>query len=164
MSQALKEASIAYASTLHTPLQDFESAAVWGLVKAAMRFDASRKVPFWAFAKHRVRGQMADMLSRDKTRHDSPRASERIENVDVSVVMTPSPTSSILLAAVESLPPRLQTIIKLRYFKDFSQAEVSTAIGLRSLGSRACVLEHKALDQLRAELALRGVRRLEDVL
>lgn len=36
-----------------------------GAMLAARRFDASRGYPFWAYARHRVRGEMLDCLARE---------------------------------------------------------------------------------------------------
>lgn len=47
---------------------DLRSAGHLGLVLAARHFDARRGVPFAAFAMHRIRGEMQDLLRREGLR------------------------------------------------------------------------------------------------
>ncbi len=47
---------------VHVDLEDLEHAGILGLIDAAERFDADKKVTFSNYAKHRIKGAMLDSL------------------------------------------------------------------------------------------------------
>ena len=56
-----------------------------GAMLAGRRFDASRGFPFWAYARHRVRGEMLDCLARE------PKGLQRISPDSLSELPAPDP-------------------------------------------------------------------------
>src|SRR5260370_2085337 len=57
-------ASIRTRLPVHVESEDLIHDGVCGLVDAARRFDVTRNVPFAAYAKHRIRGAILDVLRR----------------------------------------------------------------------------------------------------
>jgi len=136
---------------------DLDGAAIDGLVAAAQSFDG-RDVPFWAYARKRVWGKMLDLVE-----WRNRRPSESLEVIKLlGVRMADPPSHRMLNGLVAELPERLRLMLRLRFIEGMSQAEAGRHIGVKQ--ARASQLERRTLAQLRAELALRGVRKLADAL
>jgi RNA polymerase sigma factor for flagellar operon FliA len=158
-------------------MADLIQAGNVGLLQAARTFSAERGAPLAGYAKFRIRGEMLDTVRRNAgpwrgcfTREaEAPdddmdlesRISAPSEHSPHSLV-TRSQRADILGQEVERLPPRYQTVVRLRYTGDFTLREIGAVLCVRE--SRACQLHRSALGYLRRALSKRGVRRLSNLM
>jgi len=94
-------------------LDDLISAAVTGLIEAIDRYDPSRKVPFEAYAKHRVHGAVVDSLrAADWVPRAVRRRSDQIKNARERLVLSlgRDPTRDELALELEVSPEKLDKL------------------------------------------------------
>lgn len=112
------------------------------------------------FSLHNLDGyvfETAANLMRDKVRRDTARSTDRHDDVSALDLAAdlPSAEQSLesrqrlnrLLAALDTLPPRAQTIVMLRRFEDMSYAQIAKRLGI----SVSAVEKHmvRAMDALK---------------
>jgi RNA polymerase sigma factor (sigma-70 family) len=94
-----------------------------------------------------------------------PQFCTHIENLDSRPSQMPSPDGLVfereMLEAVERLPARLQSVIRMRYFLEMTTGETAKAMGVCQ--SRASQIEKKAMALLRNELTSSSSRRPEAI-
>ncbi len=160
----------AYARAVPVPFEEILQAARIGLWEAARRFDASRGVPFPAYAPAKVRWAITDML---RAEGGVPRrAWKRIAALDYSaarvptnvawendgfVNIDPQPTAEDKLAdidvsiAVAALPFRERELVRGHYLHGSRFDHIAEGLGItKSWGSR---LHTRALGELAKRLA-----------
>lgn len=200
-------------------LDDLAHAGVLGLFDAVAKYDASKKVAFHLYAKHRIRGAILDSLrqldwaSRDlRKRYKSIEAAgqrqaqkfgrapaeeevaealgltpaqlrkqksdlqsagltsgqpHRVEQPDNSYaepsespdhspdhIFANHQLRSALDVAVETLPPRYQTVIRLYYDKECTMKQIGAELGVNE--SRVSQIHKTALQKLAAALRANG--------
>lgn len=103
--------------------------------------------------------QAAANLSRDRTRRDVARSTDRHDDVtDLELANeAPGPEQTLasrqqlgqVLAALDALPPRTRSVVMLRRFEDLSYAQIAARLGI----SVSAVEKHvgRAMDALRGE-------------
>ncbi|GAB6875982.1 sigma-70 family RNA polymerase sigma factor [Thermaerobacter litoralis] len=132
-------------------------------VAAAMEQELGRRPPAAAVAE-RLGCDVADVtfaleaaqgpVSLDEPVSAEPDAAARGERLPAPAEPDWSDTVAVR-AALAQLPPRLRTIVALRFFRDMTQAEVAAAVGLSQ--PQVSRLEKMALTQLRSLLAQESV-------
>ena len=82
---------------VHVDLDDLTHAGVLGLIDAATKYDASKKVIFRSYAKHRIKGAILDSLRQlDWASRDLRRRHKQVESAtrDLSAKLDRTPTES----------------------------------------------------------------------
>jgi RNA polymerase sigma factor (sigma-70 family) len=161
MPDALSMAEAFHTRCRSIDLDDLKGAAIDGLIKAALAYRNGSGVPFWAYGHRRVKGQMFDLVDWRRRRPEEPlplhvHASGLTSNIPV------------LHRAIAALPSQFRAVLVLRFFEGLTMRELSRRLGLTYQeschGSYGWVLQRQALNELRQELARRGVRKLSDVI
>jgi RNA polymerase sigma factor (sigma-70 family) len=154
---AKKQRSLA----LHVEASDLESEAIFAMMKAGERFNPDSNVPFTAFVRVRIAGQMNDWCS---YRNQQPFAELSDVFLDMSATRCAfhGELARRLKRFVGRLPARLRTIIRLRYVDGFTQSEIAPMLGVNE--SRIGQLERKALGKLKVGMNRRGVHKVADIL
>jgi RNA polymerase sigma factor FliA len=152
-------------------ISDLVQAGNVGLLQATRSFEPSRGAPLAGYAKFRIRGEMLDMVRRNKGLDRSisaPRVNE--DGAEWETQLPASQESSPQHSAVRQqraeiigeemrrLPARYRTVVRLRYSREMTLRQIGAA--LRVNESRACQLHRSALDRLKRALSIRGVKDL----
>lgn len=162
--------------------EDAYSAALEGLVKAALKYDPSKGTAFSTYAWLKIRGELLDEIRRTKIkRRDLKHAQEtgqpfyKILSLDTSYrgeddessymdVADPNDYASPEYVAVKNdlldqvaiqvqkLSLREQMLIKLRYSANHSFSEIANLFGLSE--SRVCQIHARTLKKLRSSQRL----------
>ena len=168
--------------TFRVSLDQLEGAAVDGLIDAAQGYDPARGVPFWGFAKCRVRGAMLDLVRQVFGRNrrspreclslecviDSGETDDEATRCDEALIALPveplmaNGFKRVFNRAMLSLVPADRKVVRMVYFRDVPQSEVARKTGVTEC--RVSQRHKRALAVLRRELELRGVRKVSDVL
>jgi RNA polymerase sigma factor (sigma-70 family) len=141
-------------------LDDLISEGVIGLMRAVESFDASKNVPFEAWALIKIRGQMLQHIRDERKRHHEELFESTLERQSYDPVPALDAEASRtaimahVLAAAAQLPDREQEILERLYFDSEGLRAIGEALGVGK--AYACRLHRKALDLLRRELARRG--------
>ena len=165
----------------HVDPRDLRQDACTGLVDAATRYDATKGVPFGAFARRRVRGAVMDGLRRQD--HISRQARQQIKaegaevplqsiqlidpNQVVGVLVAPDRYAAqtecqrLMAEAVDALPARLRLLIHGYYYGGRYMREIGAALGIEA--SRMSQLHAQALVMLRDYFETRGVTCIREV-
>lgn len=126
-------------------LDDLVQIGELALMGAAARYQPERRVPFQTYARHRVRGAMLDALG-----GCVPEPCGGGE--ELADPATPDLDEGIdLRRAIEDLPPRQASVIKLRYVDGLTQSVAGERLGGISQAA-AGGLEQRALSTLRSVL------------
>lgn len=140
-------ANIQNHQALHFEASDLESEALYGLVKAGVRFESSRGVPFKVFVRVRIAGAMEDFLS---SRNQTP-FHELLDVHHVAPGLDEALDRQRVTRAVSTLPVRWRRFIILRYWFGFTHKEVAKRLGIGE--SRAWQIQTQSLRRLREALA-----------
>ncbi len=147
-----------------------------GMVEARRRYDASRGVPFAAFAAPRIRGAILDGL-----RHEDPLTREERARCRRDPRMTPSvqlvPDADVdhedsveraddtlghrqeraaLRRAIDGLPERERRVVERHFFDELPLRAIGEELGVTE--SRVCQIVGAALGRLRLVLGVEGLR------
>ncbi len=157
-------------------MSDLIQAGNIGLLQAKRTFSPQGGTPLAGYAKFRIRGEMLDTVRRNAPprlvnfRRQSDVSEEEID-LENRISSSPEDSPHNLVANLQTvaivgqelrrLPARYQTVVRLRYARDFSLREIGAA--LRVHESRACQLHQSALGCLRRALSRRGVRGLANL-
>jgi RNA polymerase sigma factor for flagellar operon FliA len=112
-------------------IDELKSAAYMGLVKAANRFDPKCNVPFPAYARWRIRGEILDYLR--ELRWDK---SAKVQNADQEVLEIlysthdVSYTEEFFGKVTKSLSAIGQKVVILYYVQERTLKEIGTLLGL----------------------------------
>lgn len=149
--------AVSFAVSTGRPMNDLESEALYGLVQMGSRYDAARFDNFKIFVTYGILKQMRRFLATQCQQPFAELTDEHLvtENFETGLRRR-------LRRLLYALPPRQRRIIRLRYWGEMSQAEVSK----RTSSDRGWIgeLEHRALAQLRKSLNRRGVFKVSDIL
>lgn len=135
----------------HLDMRDIHQDARLGLVKAAAAYDVRKNVPFGAYARRRIHGAVVDGLRRDDHLTRSARARARADGGEAlehplslidpdriaGVLLEPdqfavgSERESLLAAAIETLPERLQALLRIYHYGGKTMREIGRGIGHR---------------------------------
>jgi RNA polymerase sigma factor for flagellar operon FliA len=127
---------------VHVDLDDLIHAGVMGLIGAAEKYDAGKKVAFQSYAKHRIKGAMLDSLRQlDWASRDLRRRHKQLESV-----------TRDLAAAMERPPTELEIAEKMGVGVDrWRQMAIELRmVGLLSSSSRAPDQENQAVPEFPA--------------
>jgi RNA polymerase sigma factor FliA len=158
----------------HLDMRDVHQDARLGLVKAAAAYDVRKNVPFGAYARRRIHGAVVDGLRRDDHLTRSARARARADGGEAlehplslvdpdriaGVLLEPdqfavgSERESLLAAAIETLPERLQALLRIYHYGGKTMREIGRGIGVTE--GRVSQLHARALKLLRAHFEKRG--------
>lgn len=153
-------------------LEDLEQVAALGLVKAARAFDPTRKVPFEAFARQRIVGELSHYVRDHEDVVRVPR-SLRAQGVelrraevsalgvfrfgesnDLAYLPAREPVAIadrvVLAVLVEQLPERTQTVLAT-VLAGATQAEAGRRVGVSQ--TQISKIVRRGLDQLREAIA-----------
>jgi len=156
----------------HVELDELISLGNLGLVEARRRWDASRGVPFAAFAAPRIRGAMIDGLRQEDpvSRGERARLQKDID-AEASVQLVDIDSAADLAVDGEELPlerlekreqlarmrqalsclrDRERHVIERHFFGECSLREIGEELGVTE--SRACQIVGAALGRMRAHL------------
>ncbi len=133
-------------------LDDLVQIGVLALLGAAARYDPGRGASFATYARHRIRGAILNALGgagpdpggdgEDIPDSSAPSIEDLIELGE---------QRQALKAAIERLPPRQASVIKLRYGEGLTQAAAGERLGgISQAGARE--LELRAIGRLRRSL------------
>ncbi|ABS39720.1 sigma-70 family RNA polymerase sigma factor [Clostridium botulinum] len=138
-----------------------------GLMKAANRFDSSRRIKFSTYAYPYVDGQILRMIESDKWYGKNRK--ERLEGIvpyslDAAIDGLDNEIAYIdsignydlnfekieIKTLIDSLPEKLKEIMEMYYMQSFTQAEIARKIGCSR--SNVTRLKIEALDYLRFQV------------
>ena len=155
--------------------EDLYQEARLGLLQAAVRYDARRRVPFGAYARRRVAGAVGDALrSNDHLTRDARVKLKASGQEDLSApvpLLEPERLRSsgawpdwqaahaesrrLLEGAVSTLPARLRALIRSYYRDGKTMCEIGAQFGVNE--SRISQLHKRALHMLRQYFGQRGM-------
>ena len=155
--------------------EDLYQEARLGLLHAARRYDACRKVPFGAYARRRIAGAVGDALrSNDHLTRDARLKLKASGQEDFSApvpLLEPERVRSngawpdrqvayaesrrLLEGAVSTLPARLRALIRCYYRDGKTMREIGAQFGVNE--SRISQLHKRALCMLRQYFGQRGI-------
>ena len=136
-------------------------AAQESFIKAILTFDSSRGVPFPAYAKAKVYGDLRTLFKqyqRQWNREIFPSCSGDTESFwDTLKDTKPTPeayvTETDFEHIIKTLPPKQQTLLELLYFKNCTQKTAAALMGISQ--QAAAAMKKRAIASLRAEM-MRG--------
>jgi RNA polymerase sigma factor (sigma-70 family) len=177
--RALAERYLPFARSLARPMrrawpaeyQEFESAALAGLVDAALSFEAERGVKFATYARWRIRGALLE-AQREKVRStfafgegDLPwPVNPALPGNHLGFLLASRPEElpgiplerrELLESWLGKLPARQAEVCRLIYFEGKTQGEAADAVGVSK--SRVSYLHTEALDRMRQMADYRGL-------
>lgn len=155
--------------------EDLHQEARLGLIHAAAKYDARKRVPFGAYARRRIAGAIGDALrSNDHLSRDARaklKASGQEDNSAPVPLLEPerlrsagpSPdrqaaqaeTGRLLSIAVSTLPTRMRALIRSYYRDGKTLREIGIQFGVNE--SRVSQIHARALGRLRQYFRLRGI-------
>jgi RNA polymerase sigma factor (sigma-70 family) len=151
------------------PCYDLDDLIQWGMVgllQAAEKFDErafsrprfTTRIPFGAFARKRIRGEILEQCRKRKWKEETrPQANLSILR---STVLNPELTAGqatedrLIRRAIEMLPVREALVIKLHYYGDTPIKLIAGMPGLEVVPSRVSQLHRTALGRLSENHAL----------
>ena len=149
-------------------LSDLMQAGNLGWIQAARPFCPQSGTPLVGYARFRIPGAMLDtvrrnsrctpgtrMVNRDGQEHSLDEIRSASPESSPHRMMASSECARILWQELERLPPRQQTVVRLRYEKGYKLSEIGDLLRVKK--SRASQIHRSALEQLRRALLLRGV-------
>lgn len=157
-------------------MADLIQAGNIGLLQATQSFSPRSGTPLAGYAKFRIRGEMLDTVRRNagpRLANFNRQSDNPADDIDLESRISAPPENSphhvaasrqratILGQELRRLPPRYQTVVKLRYAREFSLREIGAALQVHE--SRACQLHQSALACLRRALSRRGVNVLANL-
>jgi len=165
----------------HVDPRDPRQEACLGLLDAARRYDAAKGVPFGAYARRRISGAVMDGLRREDHLSRSARAQARAEGAEaaaqsiqltdpdqiVGALVSPhehavdTERERLVADAIETLPERLQVVLRAHYFDGKFMREIGAEIGVSE--GRVSHLHCRALNLLREYFEIVGVTSLAEV-
>lgn len=128
----------------HVEFDDIYSSGVLGLVRAVNRFDASKNIPFAAYAQLLIRGAITDSLRQQDwaPRHLRARAKRTGETLQCFVPMPEEfelPVKHedalgklIIRQAIDRLDDRARRVVHMYYFEGLLMTEIAERIGTTS--------------------------------
>lgn len=138
-------------------LEDLQSEAYVGLVKAARKFNFESKTPFKAYAYQRVRGAVFDSIRRRNFKHtatfqltDFPDLLECCQDTPMARVEARIDAATVVKRvrqAVATLPEMDRAVVDLRYRKGLNGKQTGKQIGVGE--SRSSQLNQEMLGRLR---------------
>ena len=143
-------------------LDDLRQAGRVGLINAAARYDRSMNVPFGAYARHRIRGEILEACRRRNWReatHEELYAGVRDmrpADVDLDAGIRAGERARLLTMALAGLSPAHRAILRAHYLEQRTVREIGQKAGITA--GRASQILHEALDRARRQLRYRGVR------
>ncbi len=165
------------------PCFDIEDLIGWGtigLIQAADTFDESRGVPFGAFARKRIRGEMRESVRKrnwvESTRqpiaeHDGCAAvgeryfgyqdtADKGAHQRLEAAVEQRYHRDLVNDALAALPRRQAELIVMHYREHMDIKDIGPLDGFRVKSPRMSQLHTDALQRMRAHFALRGLRRV----
>lgn len=156
-------------------IDDMVSEAQLALVIAGRRFDHNHAMSFTGWVRRRVVGALDDWAVSRKQRYGmsaqgrghrgavTPRSNPfvRLTARNAGVEYFTLERSVLLDAALASLPARLRDVIRRRFWQSETVEEIAVFLGVTE--GRVSQLTKRGLGLLRQELALRGVRKVADL-
>lgn len=151
---------------LHVELADLESEAVWGMLKAARRYDPDRNAAFATYVSMRAIGAMRDYVEQKAMqpwrwrplKHLGDREFIEIDFTDYSV----------LHRAFAKLPRKWQIVMRLRYVGGWPHWRIGKFMGWTTGHGYTCPrswqIERAALAKLRMYLERKRVTKVSDVI
>lgn len=141
-------------------LDTLKGAALDGLIQASQRFDG-RGVAFSTYAYHRITGAVRDaQLKRCGTRsHPGKRVALKEHHGGTYELHG---LGFSLDAAMEDVESRDVAIMRMMFVFDMTQAEIARK--LKRSECRVMQLKARAFSRIKANLAARGITRLEQIL
>ncbi|MEK7863412.1 MAG: sigma-70 family RNA polymerase sigma factor [Chloroflexota bacterium] len=158
-----------------TPVADAEdlaSAGLLGLIDAVDRFEASRGVPFEAYASLRIRGAVIDELRRVDERGRSAMVAGKPKALSLDCLVEEEWQAFLATAdtevddaferedlrgrvqlALDGLPPRQREVLGRYYADSLTLRETGVRMGISE--ARACQLHGRAIANLRHALEVR---------
>lgn len=127
---------------------DLTGPASLALLSCASKFDASRRIPFRAFARLAVEGACYSAARRSEYRE---RGHAELSEDDAILVECAGPETGQLPAVVWDLPPEQCRVVSLIYQYDLTLDRAASRMGVTP--SRASEYHRRALDNLRGLLA-----------
>jgi RNA polymerase sigma factor for flagellar operon FliA len=153
-------------------MADLVQAGNLGLLQAARSYEPSRGAPLAGYARHRIRGEMLDMVRRNMGReHTAPTAAvdnsgspdweSRIPaHADSSpqTRLLSRQRATIMREEIERLPEKYRTVVRMRYSCEMTLRQIGSALSVNE--SRACQIHRLALSRLKRALSNRGVKHM----
>jgi RNA polymerase sigma factor (sigma-70 family) len=171
-----QKVAMSLARAYGNPLDELLGPAFEALVRSARAFDPDRKTPFWAFARHRIRGQVMDIIEGRARSHRlmpivqlsaqhwrqlaDERGGDPLSDVDpifwrtVWRVLTREDRKRRRLTHPKysnRRSPSRRVVIRLFYLQDLSMEEIGAKLGIDE--SRVSQIHLQALRALREELS-----------
>ena len=158
----------------HVDPQDLYQDACVGLIRAAARYDARRKVSFGAYARRPIGGAVidglrrADHLSRDERRRIKAEGDDagplHLDSTgDLRGTLLPperhaaaAERNQFLNTAISTLPMRLRVLLRDYYHGGQTMREIGYRLGVNE--SRVSQIHRRALRLLREHLEARGFK------
>jgi RNA polymerase sigma factor for flagellar operon FliA len=143
-------------------LDDLKSAGKIGLIRAAARYNRAMNVPFGAYARHRIRGEILEACRRRNWRentHDElyPESrDERTVDVDMDFEIRAEERTRLLERVLSGLSGEHQMALRIYYLEHRTLNDVGGVLGLSSC--RAGQIVRQALAAARREMALNGIK------
>jgi len=153
-------------------MADLVQAGNLGLLQAARSFVPERGAPLAGYARHRIRGEMLDMVRRNMGRENTlhPTSVSSGGSPDWESMIPAHPDSSpqaglltrqrmtIMTEEIERLPERYRVVVRMRYSGDMTLRQIGSVLSVNE--SRACQIHRLALNRLKRALSNRGVKRM----
>lgn len=137
-------------------LDDLKSAAYYGLMDAARKFDATKNIAFGAYAKFRIMGEIQDFIRRSYRDFERCKISldQPDENGNVladSIAQKTVKSTDFFEDTVKQLSDLDKNVVTLYYVDDLSLKEIGLKIGVSE--SRVSQLLKRSKETVRTVLA-----------
>lgn len=149
MDLARRVATALFRRLPNHPFEDLLGAAYIGLTKAGRRYDPSLGVPFEAYARQRITGEIIDAHRKlHKTSYVNEFPPEPVD--DGAAYQKPAEDFLIgkgVASLLKQLNPRELAVVQLRYSEELTMGEIATRLDISEC--LVSQIHRKALDKIR---------------
>jgi len=176
----LTEANIQFARSIakslhgnlpqHIELEDLIGSALLGLVRAALNYRAESRVPFQAFARHKVRGEILDSLRRKNFDHNyrtkqlsaNPELIQSLRyQADQEIELDRKKVNRELKRALGRLGRNHERVLKLRFLEEKTGKQTSQVPGFTE--ARISQLGKEGVQELRKSRELKSLMGVQSI-
>jgi RNA polymerase sigma factor (sigma-70 family) len=148
-----KCAAAAYRRLPNHPFDELLAAGYVGLVQAARKFERARGVPFEAYARIRIAGEILDSHRKlHKTKYVNEFPPDPVDTTDWFKETADNRLTEALRPTLLALTPQELHVVQLRYGHDLTMLQIAKVVKLSE--GRVTQIHKKALLKMRDRAAL----------